>query len=751
MAVEVKLIVKSGPGELIANRDFAVVNNAVDIAGIQFSEPGVYVISVTANSPEIENTEFTINVLPEEEVIPQEDTGDKPEEVVDGKRPIIAQIDQPTYKLKPIEFDSLGNDEDDASVASTTGFIPLFSYNDSPVEARYIQKLTIYYEDFVPKCEVILKDALGLINSPKTTALNDTKFDIFLNSGSDVLKSIHLKFKLEVNQKNKSGTNTITGILDIPDFYKISYKSYRGTSFESLRKLSKDLQLGFNSNIENTNDSMAWRRNGISTKQFFKNILEHSYISDDSFMVGYIDFYYSFNYVDVEKEWKRNISSDVGLISQGLASKAGPQADRIVKMILSNDQAGKGSPFYLSNVITNNNSTLQSTQKGNFTISKTYDRVKKQFLKFNIDSLTSDVKEQVVLKGSPGDKTESETNFRTSYGGKIDTSNVHENWSYSVEQNKRNLTNLSNITLKADLPNPNYNLYKFQKIQIKMINQKPTQSDPDIADERLSGEWIIIDIKFIWNGLALNQSIVCARKELGKTTEEKQTQVTEEDKSINNSEINDNPINPEIPNQKYEVGKIYTLQGPDGVRYLYTITSLDDNGIDVTGDIKRQDGLDINNTPVATVEGVTASGPEVSNTSPVVGSTTSGTASGGTASGGTASGGTASGGTASGTVPTTNAWETNKLVDSGFFEETTNLLIKVRIDWEVRNDNNIGFYNAIIPNFTINSQPFDAEELGTFNDKGDASVAARTDAFEKFSEFWSKKVSYGWSMPVDGD
>lgn len=595
MAVEVELKVKSGAGEIIGNIKFPIINNVVDVTGIQFSDPGEYIISVIANSTEIENGEFTINISPEEEVIPQEDSDQEDEEPVNGKRPIIAQIDQPTIKLNPIEFEATPSDSDNQEIASSTGYTPLFSYNNSPIESRYIQKMTIYYEDFIPKCEIIFKDALGLINANDTSPLNDTKFDIFLNSGSDVLKSIHLKFKLEVNQKNKSGTNTITGILDIPNYYKIGYRSYKGTSFESLRKIVKESQLGFNSNIDNTNDSMTWRRNGITTREFMRNILDHSYISDDSFMVGYIDYYWSFNYVDVEKEWKRDISEDVGLISQGISSKAGDEVDRIVKMILTNDQASNSSPFFITNFVVNNNSTLQSTQKGNFTVSKTYDRIKKTFQKFNVDSLTSDTKEQVVLKGAPGDKDDIETNFRTSYGGKIDTTNVHQNWSYAVEQNKRNLTNLSNITLQADLPNPNYNLYKFQKIKINIVNQKQTVSDKDLIDKRISGDWVIIDIKFIWNGNSLKQSIICTRKELGKTDEEKENEIIEEDKTVNNSEINENPIEPGKPNERYEVGEVYTLEDSDGVKYLYTITGLDDNGVDVIGDIKRADGEDIKN------------------------------------------------------------------------------------------------------------------------------------------------------------
>ena len=701
MAVEVELKVKSGPGIIIANRNFAIVNNTIDVSGIQFSDPGEYVISVVTNSPDIENTEFTINIQPEEEVIPQDDSDKPDEEPINGKRPIIAQIDPPTYKLKPIEFDTTNNSNDDSEIATSLGFTPLFSYNDSPIEPRYIQKMIIYYEDFVPKCEIIFNDALGLINSPETSPLNDTKFDIFLNSGSDILKSIHLKFKLEVNQKNKFGTNTITGILDIPDFYKIGYKSYRGTSFESLRKLSRELQIGFNSNIENTDDSMVWRRNGIITKDFMKNILEHSYISDDSFMVGYIDYYWSFNYVDVEKEWKRDITNDVGIVSQGVPSKSGEESDRIVKLALTNDMSNQSSPFYITNVVVNNNSTYQSTKSGNFTVSKVYDRIKKQFLKFNVDSLSSNTKDQVILKGAPGDKNDLETNFRTSYGGRIDTSNVHKNWAYSVDQNKRNLTNLSNITLQADLPSPNYNLYKFQKIRINIVNQKQTVTNDDLIDQRISGDWIIIDIKFIWNGSSLKQSITCARKELGKTDEEKQNQIIEEDKSVDNSEINENPSDPTIPNQRYEVGKVYTLQGSDGVKYLYTITGLNDNGIDVIGDIKREDGQNINNT----LEGVTT--PEVSiGTEPIT--TESKLFS---------------------LLRLRNTWVPDEIVKRGVFSENIkSILIEITVNWSVINDSNVGFYKGFVDN----------ENIGIFSDIEIAINNSRTKAFDKFTELINK-------------
>jgi hypothetical protein len=593
MAIEVELRVKSGPGEIIADRKFAIVNNVVDITGIQFSDPGEYVISVVTNSPLIESSEFTINIE-DEGIITQDNDRGKDEPPISGKRPIIAQIDQPSIKLEPIKFESSGGDESNSDIATSLGYTPLFSYNNTPIESRYISKMIIYYDDFVPKIEITFNDALGIINSPETSPLNDTKFDVFLNSGSDILKSIHLKFKLEINQKNKSGTNTITGVLDIPGFYRTSTGSYRGSSFNTIRSICKELGIGFNSNIENTDDEMTWRKNWLMPREFIRYIIEHSYISDESFMIGYIDYYWSFNYVDVEKEWRRDNTEDVGLMSQGIVSKSSDnEGDKIVRMSLTNDLSSKESPFFITNLRLNNNSTYQSIVSGNLTETNVYNRSTKSFETFRIDSQTSNPAENHVLKGAPGDREEFSRNIRSKYRGRIDTSNVHRNWTYAVDQNERNFNNLSNIMLEADLPNPNYNLYKYQKIKIIIINQKQTLTDPKILDERLSGDWIIIDITFIWTNGALKQHIICARKELGKTVEEKNEQVIEGDNSVNNSEKNENPVDLLPANTAYAPGETYTLVDSNGIRYIYTIDLLNENGIEVTGSLRREDGLDL--------------------------------------------------------------------------------------------------------------------------------------------------------------
>lgn len=553
MSINTKLTlsVKSGPGEIIGITEVYSINGRCDFNGIQFTEPGTYILSIIPDNLDIEQSEVEFNVLPEEEFIPQDNSEDVEEEreELDGSRPIISQIKEPTIELKPMKFDASVNENDNSELVTSLGFTPFLWYNGVQIRVSDIKSLYLYYENTVPKCKAVIIDTLGFISTQETMPLNDTKFELFINSGSDILKSIHLRFKMQFNQQNKkNGTYTITGTLDIEDFYKISYNSYKGTSFEVLKKVAVENELGFNSNITNTNDSMVWRKNGLNVPNFTKSIIKHSYLSDNSFMLGYFDFYYCYNYIDVEKEWNRDISNDLGLNTQGLSSLE--SNTELVSLILTNDQSSDASGFYFNKYRFRNNSTYQTTNDGVYTVSKVYDRSTKQFLKFDIDSLSSDNSENIILKGSPGDKKELENNFSTNYGGKIDTDNIHQNYMYAFSQNDRNIKNLHNISIELDMPQPNFNLYRYQKIHINFISQKRTPINDSPLNERLSGEWVITDISFTWKRGNLTQKLTIVRKELGKTLTEKENEQTE-DTSTNNSEINENPID-NVPTSELE-------------------------------------------------------------------------------------------------------------------------------------------------------------------------------------------------------
>jgi len=571
-------------GQIIGETEVSFYGGIAEFGKLQFSDPGTYVISVIPSSQLLKETEFTIIVNSEEEFIEQDSKESK--ESVTGDRPIIAQIDETGIKLNPINFDT-GNNTDAVQISDTYGFTPVIWYNGSQIDNKDVQLFELYNDGLIPKAKLIFQDTFGIIQSPEGRALSDTKFEVFINSGTDLLKSIHLRFKLEKQKDKRAGKVEILGTIDLDGFYKVESKSYKGTSFEVLRGIASELKLGFNSNITNTNDSMTWRKNFVDKNDFIRKVVNHSYISDDSFVNGYIDYYWCFNYVDVEKEWKRDISSDIGLNTQGVQRLKSTDEEKVTKLELLNDKSSNDSSFYFSRYELKNSSTSKIINEGTYTVSKVYDRGKKQFLKFDIDSITSTGDDKHILKGAPGNTNQMD-NYRTDYSGKMDTDNVHENYHYAVSQNARNMNNLTSVKVDLYLPQPNYNLYRYLKLKINFINPKETETNKKQYDERLSGEWIIMDIRFIYSGGSLQQKVTAVRKEFGKTKEEINSQIVKTDEK-DNSEINENPAPPtdNRPNEEYIIGETYIVEDNNGIRYQLIVDELLFNGVDIRGTIKR--------------------------------------------------------------------------------------------------------------------------------------------------------------------
>ena len=125
-----------------------------------------------------------------------------------------------------------------------------------------------------------------------------------------------------------------------------------------------------------------------------------------------------------------------------------------------NEKSQNGANTYFQNYSVQNNASNKAISNGQFTIIKYYDTATKQFLIFNIDSLTSQDDSKVILKGKTGDASELETNYTTVFGGRVDLSNVHKDYLYAKALNSRNLTDLSKIVVTLELPQLNFNLYK---------------------------------------------------------------------------------------------------------------------------------------------------------------------------------------------------------------------------------------------------------------------------------------------------
>lgn len=390
MADKIIIKKKSGVGEITGVTEIEVSDiyntgiNSSTFSELQFTESGEYILSISTTVPNVEPIELKIIVDKDTNFIKQEENkvskSDTPK--TNTNRPIISQLDKPTIKLPPIKMDVDINGGDQSQYIEGLGYTPLIWYRTIAIEERYIRSLRLYHNDILPMIEFTFEDTKDIMKGIATPT-DDSTIELFLNSTSKNLKSLHMSFKIESfvqGEQKGSQTYKVRGVINVPDLYISNSKSYNNTSFGALRTISKELGLGFNSNISDTDDKMIWRNSNKKIISFMNDIITRSYISDDSFMVGYIDYYYCFNYVDIGKEMERDASNDVGVDTSPLVGQSNKNdIDRIIPIKLINDHSQSGSCNFIKVNSMINDSTRKSLKEGYSTITKIYDRSKNNF------------------------------------------------------------------------------------------------------------------------------------------------------------------------------------------------------------------------------------------------------------------------------------------------------------------------------------------------------------------------------------
>lgn len=418
-----------------------------------------------------------------------------------------------------INFELTRSIQSNLDFAENTGFLPFVWYGGYQISYNDINFFLLTYRDNIPFVKIDFIDSVGLMKN-KSMPIDNTKIKVFLNSRNPYLKPIFLQFKI-VSFSFDDDSYILTGSLDINDLYISEFKSYpRMSSHKALQNICRNLKLGFNTNIDDTNDVMTWINTGSKVYDFINQITATSYLSDVSFLSGYVDFYYNFNYIDVEKELRRDIKNDTSFSNFGLekASGAIPKENTTSSVFLSNDESMSNGNSFISEYKIINNSTRISLEEGYFTRIKYYNELQKEILVFDVDSISSDGSDKIIPK-SPNDEDFYLKNVDLNYVGKMDTDNVHLNYNYAVVQNNRNLTEMEKFTMIVNLSNPNYNFYRFQKINV-LITEKAQSITNPLINQRLSGEWLITNIYFELEDGLFSQKMVLSKRDLNLSQNE---------------------------------------------------------------------------------------------------------------------------------------------------------------------------------------------------------------------------------------
>ena len=494
----------------------------------------------------------------------------------------------PDEKATNIQIKTPNNPDFQNEFIRGAGFYPVIYYNSLLIDNSNIDYFSLYNDGFIPCIRLNFKDSSGMMKS-KSFPLDDTKIKVFISSRANNLKSIILDFKI-TKFNNDDGLMLIDGILQSSKLYNKDYKVYsNSTSYNALKKICTDIGIGFNSNINDSNDKMNWLQNGKKFSDFIETIVQTSYISDKTFLAGYIDYHQCFNYIDIEKEMDRDISEQHGINTSGLEEANGTNEKPDVQpLILTNDESMLQSNNYFSKFRVINRSAEISAETGYIQNTSFYDRNKKQLVSFKIDSITKNENSKIILKGDPNDPNQNtNSNQNHHYLGKLDTSNVHNNYFYTKINNWKNLTDLGKIEIEIEMGSPNFNLYQFQKVNLILSNKSPMPGDDSMNNERLSGEWLLIDIEYVFtqNKFIQNFRLVKRELELSKEELEAEKNNTNTNYKKENPENTTNPEpSPETTGTPALVDYSSTLEGaknipiipPPSSRYLQPTSSNED-------------------------------------------------------------------------------------------------------------------------------------------------------------------------------
>jgi len=434
---------------------------------------------------------------------------------------VLTKLIEPTIKPATIIFNDNSSKKTKKEFLTSMGTAPVIYYNGFQIEYEDIYYFELYHEGILPAVKFTFTDRNGIFKDDGFP-LDDSTIGVFVYSRSKRLRSIYMDFKISNFKDLGRNKFIITGVINVPDLYIREFKSFGNkSSFNTLQDVAKNLGMGFCSNVSDTNDKMSWINTGVRYFEFIGDVVSKSYISDESFMSCYIDFYYNICYVDVQKEYSRDITQDKMILSTGLEKYTeNPDDDeQISEIFLSTDKSFRGSNAHVSEYNVTNKSTQISLNKAYLTKTKYYDSSQKELLIFDIDSITSEGN-KIILKGQPEDNDFFRKNVNAIWVGKLDkfsedgSGNAHPNYNYSIIQNQINIDELGKISVDIKIPFPNFNIYIFQKVPLFLIKDKPGLRHESLQYRRLDGDWLITSSRIIFDGKKHFQRLTLVKKEL---------------------------------------------------------------------------------------------------------------------------------------------------------------------------------------------------------------------------------------------
>lgn len=406
---------------------------------------------------------------------------------------------------------------------------PIVGVNIEPSTIIYVK---LYNSNFLPSIELYCEDSKGILFNDLYPFDHDTLLCIFIKSNSESVYPIRMDFRVTEYETIKNNDNSnlkylIKGIINVDDLHYNRFEAKKGTSYNIIKEISTQMNLGFASNVSSSDDEMKWINPSESYITFINEITKYSFISEDSFVWTFIDFYYNINYINIQNElneFNRNVQcpmTDTQLDET--------KEEKNSLLYLTNNKSASNSNGYITKYNLINQSYKINLEKNYKVIDTWYDKTENTIYRKTLKNLESDQSKLSSDEGTlkqlidNGSQLFCENANNEYFIGKIDSkNNVHKNYALAKLSNKFNLKNLEKMKMIVTLDKINFSITRFQNIRVEIYNindlfskDADTKMAGENINEKLSGYWIVTGINYIYkrtNGV--EQEITLMRRDL---------------------------------------------------------------------------------------------------------------------------------------------------------------------------------------------------------------------------------------------
>lgn len=392
---------------------------------------------------------------------------------------------------------------------------------------------------FMPRLTVYLTDWTRAFSD--TLYRGDRRVIFFLDSFAlDTVAPFHMDFyvmSLDQPQIDGDRVTVLNCVMFMPQIFNFGFNYYADegtqrpgerkgiTSWQAMKRITDETGLGFASNVSKTNDRQVWLQPGIHKLEMLQHLIMHSWKGPESFMWGFIDRFYNFNYVDVERCYSAEFQQD-SMLRMNLGYRADLPNDTntreaypSVPMVITNHNLWSQTNHFATTKVPDGRLTEQeallSSHYGRNRFVSWYDTTGS----WN-DSIRSELRNSpnkdsnwagtfnTELLDTVNYKSREQIsdrrldffrgNSRISYGGRQDSYNSHDHYAWAKHHNAYNISMASNMTMECETGMVNPFLKRMQKVLGVFYTN--ADSSVDYWDTELSGFWLV-------NGMILYGSL----------------------------------------------------------------------------------------------------------------------------------------------------------------------------------------------------------------------------------------------------